>query len=535
MEGSGKGIIRKMDIYEGLKLGNSKTEAGWHNSIQKSFLFIPRAGMRIASDDLIIELYREVFFKDKSEGTIIKRIDPDEVNDDLPAFQPSEKYSLYMSRGRRKQTSQRTAGTFYTPLYPTLARTSWLRKKSERTIKDYFLRAIAQNLHDTGNTTRIENSSFIKLFFDALVGNNGKNDIAGLQFDKLNGCITEEKAKQKLSDLCSQFTEDEKTGKKTKGIFTLQSKKSDTLAETLVQDLTNICELEQDLDRLQWMSLFKTFLRLTTSVWLLAQMKMTIVLRDELLSVLTDRSDLIVDDDWVDNIVINRFVGLFRPTLTPNTQTDKYVQDYVKARNELNILVALVEKYAGHDWKDKTITLHSGSHEDLGVLELLTAGLKAKETLNSELEGVSLDVSLTRFCEKFPAWRQPVAATSGPAKGYREHLLVLRKMAQGDEDGGYLVIPNKQLNSGVIIFPGNLMLKLLTYLAARRTDGRQLIFADVEEHFRKYGIDFGEKGEIRPKLIASMQDMGLLKGSPDAGDSVAVSNPYKSNASKVRN
>ena len=79
---------------------------------------------------------------------------------------------------------------------------------------------------------------------------------------------------------------------------------------------------------------------------------------------------------------------------------------------------------------------------------------------------------------------------------------------------------------GYEIFPGNLMLKLITYLAAQENPDKKLIFSDVEEHFKKYGLDFGEKGGIRPKLITSLQDMGLLRGSPDAGDSVAVSNPY---------
>jgi hypothetical protein len=120
----------------------------------------------------------------------------------------------------------------------------------------------------------------------------------------------------------------------------------------------------------------------------------------------------------------------------------------------------------------------------------------------------------------------PVNATGGPAKGYCEYLLVLRKMEKGDEDGGYLVIPSKIKNTGYKIFPGNLMLKLVTYLAERKNPDKKLIFADVEDHFKRYGLDFGEKGEIRPKLIESLQDMGLLKGSPDAGDSVAVSNPY---------
>ena len=92
-----------MEIFKGLKLSNSKTEAGWHKSIQGSFLVVPRGTQMVASDDLIIELYREVFFKTLSEGDL-KRIDPEEIEDGEPVFTDQEKYSLYMSRGRKKQT-----------------------------------------------------------------------------------------------------------------------------------------------------------------------------------------------------------------------------------------------------------------------------------------------------------------------------------------------------------------------------------------------------------------------------------------------
>ena len=100
-------------------------------------------------------------------------------------------------------------------------------------------------------------------------------------------------------------------------------------------------------------------------------------------------------------------------------------------------------------------------------------------------------------------------------------------MDKGDEDGGYLVVPNKQVNTGYRIFPGNLMLKLITYFAnCKKLATKQLTLADVERHFNDYGLDFGENEEIRRMLIRSLQEMGLLTGSPDAGDGVSVSNPY---------
>jgi hypothetical protein len=516
-----------MEIFKGLRLSNSKTEAGWHKSIQGSFLVVPRGTQMVASDDLIIELYREVFFKTRSEGGL-KRIDPEEIEDGEPVFTDQEKYSLYMSRGRKKQTSNsRLFTNFYTPLYPSLARKSWFRKQQERTIKDFFLKAIAQHLHGGGSDSRAREMEFINVFYDALLGKrNGTergDDVAGLKIDELNGCVSEEEGRKKLADLCGVGSHDQTDGSR---IFRLQSKRPDDLAKTLFQDLEHLCQLEGSLDRLQWMGLFKTFLRFSSSVWLLAQMKMTIVLRDKLLSILSGLSELDIDESWVDEVIQTRHKGLFKPTMTLTNQIEKYIQQYVKARIELNILVALVEKYSGDDWSHKNITLHSGSQGDLGVLDLMTKALSVRNVLEVDLKELSLRVVLTRYCERFSAWSSPVLSPKQPAKGYSEYVRVLRKMEAGDEDGGYLVIPSKRKNAGYKIFPGNLMLKLVTFLAEQANPNKKLVFADIEDHFKKYGLDFGEKGEIRPKLIESLQDMGLLRGSPDAGDSVAVNNPY---------
>jgi len=513
-----------MNIFEDLNLTPNATECGWHKSIQGSFLFMPSAGVRMSSDDLVIELYREVFFEKRSEGANLKRIDPEETQEDgTPAFEEDEKKSLYMSRGRKKKTARaKISEDFYMPLYPSLARRSWLRQGSERGIKRYLLNVIAQHLSTNGAMK----DNFIEIFYKALLGKrDGIKDISGLKIEILKGCVSEDEGRNKLSDLC---------GEAGRSIFKLQNKKPDVLSETIFNDLKHLCELEEHLDRLQWMSLLKTFLGFSTSVWLLSQMKITITLRDKLLSIMSGHSDLNIDEKWVDEIIQSRHHQLFKPTMAEKKyQLEEYVQQYVKARNELNVLVALVEKYSPTlDWSDKTLTLHEGPKSDLGILELMASGFNMKSNLANDLNGSDLRVMLTRHCESFSAWRAPVNPDINPPKSYCEYLRTLRKMDQGD-DGGYLIIPNRQKKYEYRIFPGNLMLRLITYLAAKVNPDKKLILADVENHFKSYGLDFGEKGEIRGMLIKSLQDMGLLKGSPDADDSVAVENPYPVKSTSV--
>ena len=75
-----------------------------------------------------------------------------------------------------------------------------------------------------------------------------------------------------------------------------------------------------------------------------------------------------------------------------------------------------------------------------------------------------------------------------------------------------------------------MLIKTVVYLAARikaRTNliGR-LVLSDVENHFKFYGIEFGVAAGARPRLISELQELGLLNGSPDAGDSVEVKSPF---------
>jgi hypothetical protein len=62
-------------------------------------------------------------------------------------------------------------------------------------------------------------------------------------------------------------------------------------------------------------------------------------------------------------------------------------------------------------------------------------------------------------------------------------------------------------------------------LKTRKSNDR-LVLSDVENHFREYGIEFGMTAGASPKLISELQGLGLLVGSPDAGDSVSVKNPF---------
>jgi hypothetical protein len=139
---------------------------------------------------------------------------------------------------------------------------------------------------------------------------------------------------------------------------------------------------------------------------------------------------------------------------------------------------------------------------------------------------------LTREAEQHAAWRDPL--NKGQGKNIDEFFRVLYRDNQGDEAGGYLLVPEgRGRTRGFRVFPGQVLLKTITFLSAhgKQTNspargGGKLVLEDVENHFKQYGIDFSCAADARPLLMRELQAMGLLTGSPDAGSSVAVACPY---------
>jgi hypothetical protein len=210
----------------------------------------------------------------------------------------------------------------------------------------------------------------------------------------------------------------------------------------------------------------------------------------------------------------------------------------MKCRVELNILLYCLEQVAGDAFAGRTLCLGSGGRDVLSVDQLLAL---AKDSSNKicnleRFKHVAADLSvqtfLTREGEQFSGWRDPRGA--GQGKNINEFLRVLYRAEIGDESGGYLFVsegwgPKRAFR----VFPGQLLLKTVTYLAAQRKCSDQphggagkLVLQDVEDHFGQYGIDFSTAADARPLLMKKLQTMGLLTGSPDAGSSVAVACPY---------
>ncbi len=505
--------------------------------ISKSFVFVSTTGLRETPEILLLELFRETFFEKFSSSKSSSQLDPEKKG----LYSGEEKAILYLTRGRAKKTKIKNFSGYFAPAYPSLARGGWLRPKSDRQLRDSILRGfIAQSLRDSSG-------KFIpkvaKEIIAALEGHRssqsiGANNaeilsaaIANSEFDKkASGLLSSEEAVEGLVDLLSNAASGDKEQS-----YTFKSFAPDAFAITLTDDLLAICELEKKIPRLQWLDILKCYLRISICSWVLSKMRITVWLRDQVLKILEDKN-YVPTSDSLQNFLDNRNLNLFNPSSTATDGPNVHVDVYIKARVELTVLCMVLQASGTFPNLDELELVATDVGGDkISIHDFLKAFVMSRDRISDLASPLNIRQWLLRTCEKFPAWTSP--RKKGQGKNLDEFLRVLARSGEGDGDNGYLVTPVRRGNRGMnyAIFPGPMLVKTITFLAAKKKEKQELkngksndrlVLSDVETHFSKYGIEFGMTAGARPKLISELQGLGLLVGSPDAGDSVSVKNPF---------
>ena len=104
----------------------------------KSLVFAPTAGMRLAPEVLVFELFRELGYGDSRKANEIRAREFSDIVD-TPSLPKAEHLLLATCRGRQKKTRGKRREFFYAPPYLGLSRHAWLRRRTDRTMRDYFL------------------------------------------------------------------------------------------------------------------------------------------------------------------------------------------------------------------------------------------------------------------------------------------------------------------------------------------------------------------------------------------------------------
>ena len=480
-----------------------------------SLVFAPTAGMRLAPEVLVFELFRELA---KGDARNLDEAKAREFSDAIDNHSLSEEERLLLSTGRgRKNTRAKTSKFFYAPPYLGLARHAWLRRRTDRTIRDYFLGGPLAYHEELG---KLDKSLVVR----ALLGHRSASDMGGAPGKEILSLIALDERSDPLPTEVREHLRSAVSGARSAPLPVRPY--PDPLASILSEDFLELCRLEETVARREWLFFLIAYLRVATAMWMLAHLRITVMVRDWILSAALNERVPVLDE--VLSALRKRYEGLLHPSSTPTREVFEHVETYMRARVELRLLVQEIERtnpdrFRTVSGKAKALSLDVHSAEFITLSDLLD--LARNCDWSKVVDGKTLHQWLTRAAEKFPAWRSP--RKRGQGKNIDEFIRVLYRSADDDSGSGLLI---RCPATTTKIVPGHRLLQLFAFLAAQtkaRSRGKErgkLVLWDIEQHLYDYGIDFRSSSFGRPLLIEKLMEGGFLVGSPDAGESAEVLN-----------
>lgn len=479
-----------------------------------SLVFAPTAGMRLAPEVLVFELFRELGYGDSRNVNETKAQEFSDVIN-TPFLSKPERLLLATCRGRQKKTRARRSESFYAPPYLGLSRHAWLRKRTDRTIRDYFLGGPLAHQEALRSLDK-------DLVVRALLGHRSARAVMESPGKEILSLLALEERADPLPDTVLDHL--------TKAVSNARSaplavgRHKDPLATILSADFLELCRLEAKIARREWLFHLIAFLRVATSMWMLAHLRMTRMVRDWVLSAAL--KEAVPAQDEMLSAICKRHEGVLHPSSSPTREVFEHVEIYMRARVELRLLVREIKIMSAKSFiaatgENKTLSLdrRGAGFITLGDLLLLAQNCD----WSTVAHGQTLRQWLTREAEKYPAWRSP--RTRGQGKNIDEFIRVLYRSGDADS-GSSLLIRCPETTTKIV--PGHRLLQLFAFLAAqaksrsRGREGGKLVLRDIENHLYDYGIDFRSSSFGRPLLIEKLTEGGFLVGSPDAGESAEV-------------
>lgn len=494
------------------------------------FTNITSVGERPAPEILLLELFRSVFFEPPARNAKNRPLTPYQVDDkDKEIYSPNEQAVISALSGREKTKGLNNKQPYYAPAYPSLAQHAWLRPQAERLVpKLLFGEAFAQHLWSSSPTGLADTNQrdSVEEMLSAFIGTTRNRDGGQPQIDILAATLDNREDPVNLNSARDTLLGLTNNNEKVLEDIT------DTLAGRIFHDFMSICGLEKQVPRLLWLRLTMTFLRFSLPMWYLAQMRLTNLVHEWIIDAI-DRGVCLPQDSILAKIG-HKHQNLLRPTITPTNSIDDQIVEYAKRRVELRILLHCLCQINPSIFQGKVLSLTKVGADLITLSTLLLKARDEAPTLRAQEEydaAPSVRVFLARRAEEYDLYRSPL--TEGQGKNTREFLRVLQKGNSGDATGGHLLVQQgKPRQLAYRVFPGQLLLQLIAFLAASAkhaqtaAGGGKLVLRDIEDHFKEYGVDFSISADARPLLIEQLQILGLLSGSPDAGSSVAVTCPF---------
>ncbi|MGI9459128.1 MAG: hypothetical protein ACR2NF_03940 [Pirellulales bacterium] len=509
--------------------------------IKKSpLLWVKAGGTRSSPEDLVLELMRSTFWAVTSKDESTRRFSPD--SEDLNQH---EQVAVRAFRGRQKKEASRNSIVehFFAPVYPQLARTSWLRPKDARVVVQFLFEAVFIDYLNTINADserKSEADKFIELMVCSLLGDTIKDTKKRELFADTIGETEKDYRRQGVDELSKIISCGEQQKLRLIGEVKPGSNRyvGNEFSEAAFGDWKSLLEEEPNLSRNHWLDLVACYLRMVVPMSVLVQTQGVILFDRWLRGAL--KGENLPSQKEIESSFQKRGRGILRPSHGLCRDHLDKIAEYIQARIRVNGLLADLQKHSiltpDHLKLPLVARQHSRPNKDQSILELLKIIFKKKDlykkTVQADMQIGSVsdyvERRAVRLCSEYSSWRKPLDA--GPGKLLKYLMYPMYCIGQFDERGSHLMIqPSQRLMFR--IEPAPLVLQFITLMKVRKMQGANIrrapVLRDIEEHFQAYGIDYAASPSGREILVSHMRNIGLLAGSADAGESARINLPYK--------
>ena len=502
-----------------------------HKIIQGSSIFwVPTLAMRSQPEVILMEFMRFFTYGTKPNGKTghypAQLLDPDRGD-----YNDKEKFVINSLRGRQKGKKKKNSPPefFYAPAYPRLTKQTWIRGGDPEIINGFIMKGVLSHYLRSMRKDKERSKSISEIaenIIQALCGKKEKPEIFSLCLDEIGLPVKDlqKNIETKLKNLVEE-TQLFPTGQEN------------PLYEVASKDFQVLLKLEPFLPRQHWISMLMCYLRYIVPIWCLSQTRNTIQLLNWVLATLEGETPT---QEEINEGIFSSTSKLLPVTLNPSRIVHEHVESYMKSRVQLTcIFNSLIEEGCFSEEYFSSRPLVVSPEDKNGVLlvnflnELASKREEYKNKIILKMDSDSgqniFERYSIRLCEKWNAWLNPLK--NGQGVNMIEVMDMLRSSGDMDERGNYLIegvyIPYLMFR----VCPGPMALQVFTLWAhiKKRLSGShgKLTLSDLIKHFGYYGIDFQDQSDGLVVLMDRMKKLGLLRGSPDAGTSAEIENPYK--------
>ena len=492
---------------------------------KSSFLRMPTAAMRSAPEILTLELNRRIFYKiDRKESLKDKALQPVESD-----WTGEERFTIEAFRGRRKLAGDRKS--FYSPAFPALARNAWLRAKDPVTVNGFLFEGPIIHALKSKNASRDRIDLFSNLLVSSLLDDSDNKDSFNYSLkEDVPQMLDKVEAIEELND----YLEGELGSTQT-----LTDNATDIFSIKAYEDFIYLLSLQDEVPRTLWIAMLQGFLRLTMSVSLLGQMKSSEILWDWIENTMNGHK--VPTQDEIDNAFIYRHKDLFQPSVVEFEGLASTINSYSKTRVKLTVFLNKCHEMNVINSKEYEEPFSiSSSPKNLDIEEFLWRISKNSKVLLNEMNK-DLSESEENIFEAFMdiesgKYSLYNKGNVGQSKNISEFLKILEKSEGFDDKASHIfekVVRGRQKHQ-FRAAPGQLLIEIMTLFADinkfkknEQLRRRHITLVELENHFRFYGVNYTLAADGRKALMNRLASAGVLSGSPDAGDSISVINPYK--------